>query len=312
VGAAASDFSCHKGFYQAVVKQQGVKAAFTDLKQRFTTNDFIRAQCHQVTHVIGRAAGEQSADVASAYRQGDDFCSSGYYHGVMEAIVGRTGEEALVKSADNICAGVRQGNQKYSLTHHNCTHGMGHGFMALQGDELHASLAMCDYLHDPWERESCLGGVFMENVMASFNSFHNTKYLRADQPMYPCNAVETTYKNSCYFNQTSYALKVVNYDFSKVFSLCKQAEQLYHATCYQSLGRDASGNSQSDITKTRQTCMLGSDYEAQSNCIIGAVKDIIWYNNGIAQGNAFCGTLLTHLQSVCLSTGKEYYKTFTN
>jgi hypothetical protein len=249
--------------------------------------------------------------VSQAYVEGDNFCWSGYYHGVMEGIIGHIGIEQLTKESNNICSGVRVGKEQYSFFHYNCAHGLGHGFMANLGDELFTSLTTCDSLRDWWEKESCYGGVFMENIMADLNKeFHATKYLKPDQPLYPCTAVAEAYKHQCYLMQTSYALKVSEQDFSKVFALCATVDGSNRAVCYQSLGRDASGNSISNVDQTYSSCMLGPDQEARSNCVIGAVKDFISYYHSDEKGYELCRKFESELRSVCESTAKEYYKSF--
>ena len=42
---------------------------------------------------------------------------------------------------------------------------------------------------------------------------YQPKYLKNDDPMYPCTAVEGKYKEQCYLMQTSQALSVESYDF---------------------------------------------------------------------------------------------------
>ena len=146
----------------------------------------------------------------------------------------------------------------------------------------------------------------MENVIVD-NKNHFTEYLKPSEPLYPCNAVEEKYKGSCYLMQTSYMLKVLDEDFSKVFELCGKADAKYVATCYQSLGRDASGHSSSNAEITKNTCGLGKNFDARSNCVIGAVKDFISYFHSDIQVRKLCDSLSDDLKNVCLTTTKGYY-----
>jgi hypothetical protein len=158
-GERANDYSCYQKRYQDLVNNSGVQAAFTDLKDEFNKEPFVKSNCHQLTHVIGRAAANlYDGDVASTYSQGDDFCGSGYYHGAMETIVANIGTDKILDEADTICADVRE-QQNESVNHRNCAHGMGHGFMGLYQNEVFKSLQACDALSDGFERESSvLGG----------------------------------------------------------------------------------------------------------------------------------------------------------
>lgn len=309
-GASANDYACYQERYQGLVQESGVEAAFTELKSEYDKNDFVKAQCHQITHVIGRAATDVYGDLPNTYSKGDNFCWSGYYHGAMEATVAKIGPDKILDEADTICDPLAEGDQKQSFYHYNCVHGLGHGFMGIQNNELFESLETCDTLRDDWERESCYSGVFMENIMAKDNPSHPSKELRADEPLYPCTDVEKKYKPQCYLMQTSYALETQDYDFQAVFDLCGTVEGEFRPTCYQSLGRDASGNTVSDVDKTNANCMLGEDYEARSNCVIGAVKDFISYYSRDTEAKELCDSFDADLRKVCQDIAEEYYAVF--
>ena len=300
---------CLENSYHTYTEQKGVAAAFVKLKAAYKTDPNVQSYCHQITHVIGRTEADKVNNVAVAYAQGDNFCWSGYYHGVMESIVIKVGAKNLASALPTICAQLKA-KQPYSFEHYNCVHGLGHGVMDVTNSDLFKSLSMCDLLTDTWEQQSCYGGAFMENEMDEVNPDHHTAYLKADQPMYPCTAVGNQYKSQCYLMQTSHALRVANENFATVFSECGAIEPAYVDYCYQSLGRDASGNSTSTVGPTVANCMLGQNSDAKQNCVIGAVKDFISYYHSDKQANNFCLALPNDLQSVCQTTKTEYYATF--
>jgi hypothetical protein len=304
-GPLASQFGCYEKFYTNIVLTEGVAAAFADLKDRYNTNGYVKAQCHPIAHAIGRAAVQKYPDVSSAYEHGDSYCWSGYYHGVLEAVVANIGRENVPDELNTICANI-PGKDRYSFDYFNCVHGLGHGLMAFTNDELPDSLKLCDRLSGNWENRSCYGGVFMENIIANGIN-HVTKYLKADDPLYPCDGIDDKYRTDCYLMQTSHMLAAENNDFKKVFDLCSSVGT-FADTCYQSLGRDASGQNSSDPVITKTRCMLGADFDQRSNCVIGAVKDFISYFHGIDQGNVFCNSLDADLAKLCLDVGSNYYK----
>ncbi|MEK7193441.1 MAG: hypothetical protein AAB652_01485 [Patescibacteria group bacterium] len=307
-GADLQNFDCYEAYYKNLVQKNGVKEAFVDLRSRYGESAYVKSQCHPITHVIGRVAAEESPDVASAYAKGDSFCWSGYYHGVMEGIIGKIGRETLTAQMNGICKVLRD-KEPYIFDHYNCVHGLGHGVMAITNDELFDSLKYCENLTDSWERSSCAGGVFMENIIIDGKN-HTTKYLKLSEPLYPCTAVSEEHKTSCYLMQTSYILKAVGYNFGKVFEWCGKADSNYIDICYQSLGRDASGQSISNVEKTKTTCMLGKDERQQSNCVIGAVKDFVSYFHSDKQARELCAALPENLEPVCISTTVSYYEIF--
>ena len=318
-GPKANDFSCYQKRYEDLVYNSGVEAAFADLKDEFTKEQFVEASCHELTHSIGRAAAELYGDVASTYSQGDDFCGSGYYHGAMETIVANIGADKILDEADNICADPRE-QENQSLNHRNCAHGMGHGFMGLYENEVFESLEGCDALSDEWEREQCSGGVFMENVIDEDNPSNPSKYLKADQPFYPCTEVKTEYKSPCYARQTNYVLKKQGEDFAKVFDLCGKVEEDFREICYVGLGNNAVIRSTREGTTDgspadegaqaefiRGVCMLGQDTEALSKCFTGAIRQLIFFYDSDVHAKALCESLRrADWRTKCLQISEEY------
>jgi hypothetical protein len=306
-GAQSSDFECYQSHYQDLVHNSGIDDAFADLKARYPNNSYVQSQCHPLTHVIGRTAAESFNKVSDAYQQGDSYCWSGYFHGVLEAFAHKIGLTNLRTQINSMCADLNT-DGKYGFDYYNCVHGIGHGLMAVTDDELFDSLGYCDGLTGDWEQQSCAGGVYMENIIADGLN-HVTKYLDPEKPLYPCSGSPDKYQNSCYLMQTSYMLKINGGDFAKTFQWCRDAGA-FQDTCNQSLGRDASGRSVSDGQKTKDICMLGPSENEKNNCVIGAVKDFISYFHSDVQAKAFCNLFDGKIQTDCLSTTEWYYKSF--
>ncbi len=303
-----ADSNCFEKYYKDIVQNQTIAAAFVDLKVRYDENVLVRSLCHPLVHVIGRAAAQKYPNVADAYTKGDHFCWSGYYHGVMEGILHETTPEQLPVKINSICESI-PGKESYSFDYYNCVHGMGHGVMYITQNELFEALELCDYIDGQWEKESCYGGVFMENVITDFEN-HFTKYLKPEEPLYPCTAVPEKNKHACYLMQTSYVLKQNGYNFADAFEKCSTVEEQHKDTCYQSIGRDASGSTVSDVSRTHAYCILGKDLRQQFNCVNGAVKDFISYFHSDVQAKQLCASFSVELQTVCLNTAASYYRSF--
>jgi hypothetical protein len=317
-GPRANDYSCYQKRYQDLVDNSGVEAAFTDLKDEFTKEQFVKVACHQLTHVIGRAAANlYGDDLASTYSRGDDFCGSGYYHGAMETIVANIGADNILDEADDICADLRE-HQNRSLNHRNCAHGLGHGFMGMLDHELFESLEACDALTEGWERVHCSGGVFMENIMENTmheeNPSNPSKYLKADQPFYPCAEVKTEYKHQCYARNAVYALKTQGDDFAKAFDLCGKVEAGFRSSCYVGLGNQVTSLSTSDdrteeaqAEYIRELCMQAQDTEAQAICFDAAVRNLIFFYDSDVQAKALCESLMrADWRAGCHQVSEEY------
>jgi len=288
--------------------QKDLKIIFEDLKINYKTDPFIRSSCHDIVHFIGRAAMKRFSNLTKAFSKGDSFCWSGYYHGVMETFLTQIENFNAGRDINKICNDI-SGKQNYSFNYYNCVHGLGHGLMFINGNELFDSLNGCDFLDGWWERESCYGGVFMENVNTNLR-YHQTKYLKEDNLIYPCDIVDSRYEQSCYMMQTSYVLNKNGFDFKEGFEICADIEVPFDEVCYQSLGRDASGSTVSDIKKTKEICMIGKTFEQRSNCVIGAVKDFTAYYNSDSQAANFCESLDVGLKNICFTTLENFYASF--
>jgi hypothetical protein len=285
-------FACYENYYKSLVAEKGVAAALADIKARYTENHYVQVNCHPLTHVIGQAVSALYPDISQAYLHGDTFCSSGYYHGVLEGVAFKIGKEKLLATLNTLCVDV-PGSGDYSTEYYSCVHGLGHGIMEMNNDQLFNSLHDCDRFSRLWERDSCYGGVFMENIIV--NDIHlegieqeqSTTFLRPNEPLYPCTAVGEEYQAACFLIQPSYALDRTN-DFAKVFDLCAKEAGSFSGLCYQSLGRDAAGRALNDPVITKNTCTIGKNFEQISNCVVGAVHEYLYEFSSNVQARQFC------------------------
>src|SRR5438128_10462965 len=293
--------ACHEQRYRSMVAERGVAEAFADLKAGYAADPEMQRLCHAITHAIGQAAVRKYSTVAEAFRYGDNACGSGYYHGVMQGFALTLGREKLLSDLDAVCAGV-PGKERKSLDYFNCVHGLGHAIMAVRADELFDALHDCDGLTGSMEQNACVNGVFMENLIVDGeHGGHYSKYLKPDEPLYPCTAVGEQYKAECFDMQTSYALGVVRGDFAKVFALCAGVGASFRSNCYQSLGRDAATVSRDQVPATVATCRLGVDHEQRSYCVLGAVLDFVYYYHSAVQAKALCSGVDPDLREGCRS-----------
>ena len=136
--------------------------------------------------------------------------------------------------------------------------------------DLPRSLRICDGLEGSWDQVSCTGGVFMENISSSYGV--KSRWLKDDDLIYPCNAVAERHKVYCYLMVTSRILPAVGYDFARTAAFCRRSERAWVGTCYESLGRDASGQSRQDPARIAAICRLAR--AGEGDCLYGAARDI--------------------------------------
>ncbi len=305
----AADFRCNAEYYARLTYRTDPATAFIDIRKAYEEDNNVKAQCHQLTHIIGRTAFEKYGGLSGAFERGDSFCWSGFHHGAVEQAVGDMGIAQIKAEANDLCRELAEKN-RYSFDHFNCVHGLGHGFMSIDAYELPNALKSCEILTDTWERDSCAGGVFMENVMVASRENGVSKYLKKDDLLYPCNGIEETFMQQCYLMQSSYMLQQNGYNFRDTFALCQKADSAYINTCFQSIGRDASGSSVSDVTLTKEKCDTAPDREALKYCMMGAVRDFVSYFHSDTQARELCKAWGAEIEQPCNDEITNYYRVF--
>jgi hypothetical protein len=267
--------SCFRQAFGNIAFREGPKKALRILGQDDLSVPAVHADCHQITHAVGHAAlARYHGNAAEALSQGAMTCNSGYYHGVIERAFAGVPREQVTRIARRLCTGHAVTKEEFLL--YQCVHGLGHGLMIYSGLDLPWSLKTCDRLQTDFDRVSCTGGVFMQNLMPGMGT---TRYLRKKDPLYPCNAVAERHKVYCYLMVTSRILSLDGYNWRKTAAWCRRSEKGWVATCFQSYGRDASGVSEYQPRRTIQLCLeAGKD---AGDCLYGASRD---YGNNYAGG----------------------------
>jgi hypothetical protein len=301
--SVSDKLNCYRLYYHNLALNKGIDVAFNDLKSRYKTNDFVARACHHMSHMIGHAGALLYPDISTAFSHGDDFCGSGYYHGVVEGAAILAGKSKFLNNINSICAKM-PGKSDKTIEYYNCIHGLGHGLMYVLKNDLFASLKACDSLTDPWEQESCSGGVFMQNLM--FNG--TVQNFTFDDPLYPCDTVDDKYKYGCLTNQISYALAMLNGNFPRVFNECTKFVYPYNKYCYDSIGSAAVAISKEDLNSTLRICTLGGTTDQIKYCVGGAAKDLIIFYHSREQADELCLTAPPEFRDYCRAVTDRYAK----
>lgn len=272
---------CYEQAFGNVAYQRGPKAALAVFVQRMGTDATVESGCHRIAHMIGSASlAHYRGNVPKAFAEGSSACWSGYYHGILEHAFARADTtRKLAGIARTVCSG--NSIRRTTYLAYQCVHGLGHGLMLQTGYNLPLSLSICDRLGTRWDRTSCTGGVFMENVSAATNSGFGFKspWLRKNDLVYPCDAVKSRHKLYCYLMVTSRILPANHYDWAATARICARVERGWSATCFQSYGRDADGFTRQNPRRVLSLCRLAG--AGQEECIYGAARDMTSnYSNG--------------------------------
>src|SRR5919201_6233022 len=290
------DYACYKQAFGNIAYYEGPQAALTRLASSMRSNRLVDGGCHQIAHEIGHAGYIRYHDnAAQALAHGSMTCWSGYYHGVIERAFGGVPRSKVAAIAGKLCTG-REITRTYFLLY-QCVHGLGHGLMIYSLNDLPYSLRVCDSLATRWDQSSCTGGVFMQNFLPGPMQLTPTKWLKRSDLLYPCDTVKSRDKLYCYLMITSRILPVVHYDWRKAAAWCNRAEKAWIATCFQSLGRDASGFSVQNPRRIVQICRVAGSIERE--CIYGGSRDLTSNDAGPRRATEMCLLAPAATRSYC-------------
>jgi len=305
--------SCYEDYFVALSDSGRVTLALGALDALADRDGRVKADGHVYTHVIGIKAWTPGRDVATVFASCNGLFQSGCYHGVIQAYLTSDGGVDSTEVA-GLCDQVEGSNQNRWLRF-QCVHGIGHGLEMIWNWDLLRALQGCDWLTTGWDRQSCYGGAFMENAVASMpNGHHASARVLADQggeadhsghsehldpaaitfkmrdsadALYPCSIVAARYWSACYMLQGGMILQRQGYDFDRAGAECDKAPNGVRQFCYLSMGTMASGMTVQNTRQTIRLCVSGHpDYRPW--CFIGAVKNFIDVTADPNDGIAFC------------------------
>ncbi len=309
--SAPEKSACYDEKLAAIAATGAVDSALEVLTALSSVDKSVERDGHMYAHAIGIAAFDPARDFASTFTRCSELFHAGCYHGLIQAHFAGAGQVDAA-AVNGLCREVAEsGADRWTVF--QCLHGIGHGLVILYEHDLIKGLAGCDLLEDAWDRASCHGGAFMENVTnathphhaaltAALAGGHDEHASHADhgataaEPFrpfdrddlhYPCTIVEEHHKSACYGMQTSVMLYLNEYDFGAAAEACDGAPETYRATCHQSLGRDASGFANRDIKELNRLCAQDRS-ELAPNCYVGAAKAVIDWAGQPSEGMRFC------------------------
>ena len=211
---------CYRQAFGNVAYHEGPQKALALLATDDRAISGVHADCHQIAHWVGHAGlAYYKGDAGQALSHGAMTCNSGYYHGVLQLALAGLPRDQVVKKARHLCSAPAVNTDDFLL--YQCVHGLGHGLMIYSGDDLPWSLRTCHKLLTGFDRVSCTGGVFMQNLDTTMGT---SRYLRAKDPIYPCTAVAERDKVYCYLMVTSRILTLDGYNWRKTAAWCRKSE----------------------------------------------------------------------------------------
>jgi hypothetical protein len=244
-----------------------------------TTDADLRRECHPVVHAIGRETFLQKGSIHDSFAACDQTCHSGCYHGSVErflrgdALYAQSGQHpSQFELRQKAVAACDRGTPL--RIRYQCLHGLGHAIMFFAAYNLDNALDVCDAMEDEWSRNSCYGGVFMENVVNAAEAKDN--FDPADRHA-PCSRVDARYRRECYTMQTSH-MSAMGLSAASILDECGKAGA-YREACARSLGRDLSNEARlGDHRGVAAKCELATG-DVRRACVTGvtyALADTTW------------------------------------
>ncbi len=294
---------CYQGALQARLTGAGVGSAMSLLKALARADDRLEREGHVLAHGIGIKGYLLAQNVPVPFGQCPVDFASGCKHGVIQAYL--EGQDAVDSASINaLCDPYRAaGETRFNLF--QCVHGMGHGFQMMYQGDLPRALGSCEQLRDGWDRDSCFGGAFMENIVSEIAPHHpSTKLVASHQHdnhrafkaldstdlLYPCSVVAEKFWRPCYEIQTSAILHFTDNDIRRTAEICATAPETMQSVCSASLGRDISSRALRDPGKSIRLCKKGGERNL-GWCYFGTAKALIDWGGNPSTGMALCRRL---------------------
>ena len=234
---------CYDQFIKEKMHFKTAKQALQEIDDAANKDNSLRLSCHDIVHAIGRETYRKfNNSIPDAFNECVQTCHAGCYHGAIQAFfLGDSYQDdydphvtiAQMKEKVKVACKELEDDTKENF---QCLHGMGHAIQFYVDNNLTLSLDICDALDTSFQKESCYGGIFMENVV-SVNK--ETRWIRLESPLYPCDGIDSKYRYQCYLMQTSVMIEIFGEDIEKMSDTCKKAGEHVN-TCFKSLGRDRS------------------------------------------------------------------------
>jgi hypothetical protein len=298
---SAEQFAAYKEKYLTLLVESTPRETLAALREEVSNDATLARACHPLAHEIGRATYNTTHDFTESLAQQDEICNSGFLHGVIEAHFSES--EDVLAEIPETCKDFDQ----ESYLGWQCLHGIGHGLMYFTAQDLPRSLALCDELPLA-ARSTCANGVFMDN----FNTdqvLHPSRFLKADDPSYPCAEQQDRHKSDCYTYAPTYYLALNPGEYDSALDWCRSVEKEFASSCFWGVGSQTIKENSKTPEFAIEICEKGAPAETDA-CIKGALNLLALHHGSIEPVETLCATLPEHRAS-CKTSLEELTRLFS-
>lgn len=254
------------------------------LRNAITDDPSLTPVCHGLSHELGHAIIARYG-FTEAMRYEDDVCGSGLIHGIIEEYLDEV--EDLQTALNTLC----EPNAA------KCFHGIGHGLMFRSDNDVPGSLALCDTFSQGFQRNQCAEGVFMENFEADGKT-HFSKYLREDDPYFPCRGQTAVHEGVCAFYAPRYYLHLHSEQYTETMEWCQTIPEGPRDACIKGVGDIAMKHMVESPLAVVPVCDR-APAEKRTYCIQGMVSYYIVHHASYKKGAELCPLLSEEDRSIC-------------
>jgi hypothetical protein len=268
--------------FKNIVLENDSKYAIDLLKEDSKNDKQVLSICHDILHQIGHTSFHKYKNLTQVLLFQDDFCNSGYLHGVFEEYFSVSND--AIQELPKLCE--KDFSRKFDQW--QCYHGIGHGLMYLTGGDLDKSLKLCNETLNTEENKGyCYNGVYMEifntQVLAK-----EINFVDKNDPSLIC-LNRNIDKDSCYFYLPTYFSQTLNTPYVNIFEKCEQLnESKYKKSCISGIGSEALKRNSDKVKEVFNLCHQANGYFNQVSCIYGMVGISVNQNASIEQAKNIC------------------------
>lgn len=208
-----SKFQCFDILLEEKLSKEGMEAAFDYFVNIYKENPDVGGVCHGWAHRLGEVEyGLYAEGREVSLRAEATFCSYGYFHGFINAMVEATQSlETALQFCDSAAKREQDGLKNL---HNNCVHGIGHSIATLMledeaywGDfnkSAEHGFVECERLFKPgFDLDICYDGMFHElhlSVMQETYGMSSKAYMESGDLFYFCHGFAEEKRESCFYD----------------------------------------------------------------------------------------------------------------
>lgn len=256
---------CWEHSIVTTLRRRGVDKSLEELAALYHENPNFGSACHSIVHTIGKESYKLFAQ-GKKFRVTDKtaYCSYGFYHGFMEALVSTQGD---MKRAVDFCAMVdaQVAKIKPDATL-QCYHGIGHGTVnnhdpATWGTAqamINPALTLCAQAAvDTDQLSRCATGVFNGIAIFSLTGEYQLTYDKND-PLAICREQDPRFQDACYLSFNLVLLAATDRDIreaSRFVEAIPEDSYAQHAILnVMALASHEIGDQDEDVAQTIKLC----------------------------------------------------------